>query len=92
MNAVQGSPSEIEIMKAESMARLAVLERLRDKAKTGGRAAMLASVEQMISAELRALNRLRTDSDATVPPGPRTSAHAGVAPAGGPSERPGGGS
>jgi ribosomal 50S subunit-associated protein YjgA (DUF615 family) len=57
--AVQVSHSEIAILEAETIARLSALERLRDKAREGGRAAMLASVEQMIAAEIRTLRKLR---------------------------------
>jgi ribosomal 50S subunit-associated protein YjgA (DUF615 family) len=76
--AVQVSHTEIAILEAETIARLSALERLRDKARDGGRAAMLASVEQMIAAEIRTLRKLRGAGE----PAPAT-------PHAGPTERAG---
>ena len=54
-----GFPSD---ERAQAIARLSTLERLRDQARATNREAMLRSIEKMIESELRVLRAMR-DSD-----------------------------
>jgi hypothetical protein len=54
---------------AEAIGRLSTLEQMRDAARQSNRAAMLANVEKLIEAELRAIQRLRDSKASDKPTG-----------------------
>jgi hypothetical protein len=53
-----------------AMAKLAVLQRLRDQAKKGNRRAMLRAIDQMIEQEAKALRGSSDDDSETDPSAP----------------------
>jgi hypothetical protein len=56
--------SDFPDSRAQHLARLATLQRLREQAQAGNRAAMLNSIERMIEQESRALREAKdTDSE-----------------------------
>lgn len=50
-------PSGFQESRAQALARLAVLQRLKEQAEHGNRAAMLKSIEQLIDSETAHLRR-----------------------------------
>jgi hypothetical protein len=54
--------SDFDDPRAQALARLATLQRMREQAKAGNRAGMLRSIEQLIEQEAQALRAAR-DTD-----------------------------
>jgi len=59
---MNGGSSDFLDSRAQRLARLATLQRLRDQAKAGNREGMLRSIEQLIEQEARALRERDEDT------------------------------